>query len=219
MEKLSPIPLVRLALSLESDHIGNGPNQLFKLERQDYLDPKDRSWCSWMSRIPNNKRISELSIPMTHQSISLHTIDSGKGNNYHTVDQDRGVDPMVNPQCQTRSPYEQLCDGIRGMDCRFDTWTQPDEENCLFSVHGVANMGYSGCALFQSLKVFLQRFSSETIFVTLVNERKDNINFASTFQKEFEDFRSIFVDGVQTFPYTRQNVELSKLRGKICVNY
>jgi hypothetical protein len=101
-----------------------------------------------MSHVPDDTRLCQMSIPGTHQSLALHGLnkegmaiprgDAGWTDSniplYSTLDR---VAEWIrdNPRCQNRSTWEQLHEGIRVFDMRFDLWTSKDA-SYLLARHG-----------------------------------------------------------------------------------
>lgn len=147
--------------------------------------------ATWMSNIPDDTKLSHMSLPGTHQSLALHGALSQGGNSHG-----RNLLISDNPRCQNRSPYEQLVDGIRVLDLRFDRWIDHNsgEKDCLFARHGNAlgglagiNEGYSLLAVLHTLKDFLLRYSRETVIVNLDRETNTD-GFFKAFDNDFSVF-------------------------------
>lgn len=175
-------------------------NQWWKLQRDDFDDASDK-WAGWMRNLPDDIRLSMLNIPGTHQSIALHELDIGIGK-------------ITNPHCQNRPPYEQLVEGIRYLDLRFDRWTGQDEQWNLYARHGVAKMGFTLAAVLQSLKIFLQRFPSEVVFIDVRNE-SGTAGFQESWQNDFKFFQDIFFTGGSEQTLRMADLTLGQVRGKV----
>lgn len=80
--------------------------------------PKTKGTASWMSLVPDETRITMLNLVATHESLALHGVDRERADssNYGGMNGTGGY--LDNPRCQNRSPYEQLVDGVRYLDCR-----------------------------------------------------------------------------------------------------
>jgi hypothetical protein len=132
----------------------------FSFRRLDLRDAQIDKTSEWMSHVPDDTFMSQLSIPGTHESLALRP-------------KDLIVRDIDNPRCQSRSPYQQLQGGIRILDCRFDIFDQPDPDlDCLYAYHGDAGVtgaqqGYSCGAMLQSVRLFLTQNPDETVIVSI----------------------------------------------------
>jgi 1-phosphatidylinositol phosphodiesterase len=170
---------------------------MWRLQRDDGLDDRSNRWASWMHNVPDDTRLSMLNIPGTHQSIALH-----------------GIAVSDNPRCQNRPPYEQLCEGIRYLDLRFDRWMGSNEQPSLYARHGVASMGFSLAAVLQSLKIFLQQFPSEVVFISVSNETGTD-GFQESWQNDFRFFKDIFFTNGSDQRPRMADLTLGQVRGKV----
>ena len=190
----------------------NGRNQHWYLDGQAAIDTPKR-FTQWMKHVPDDKKLNMLNFPGTHQSIACQIVFGVK-----------------NPECQERSPCEQLMDGICYTDLRFAVWTVARDttptSTCLFAKHGVAPQGYTWLAFLLSVGVFLRRFPTETIMVAV--NLADDVGKANF----WTDF-SVWWDHNQDLLYTyaqeplqegnprryahksRGDVSLGEVRGKL----
>ncbi|MCJ1441788.1 MAG: hypothetical protein MMC23_002280 [Stictis urceolatum] len=162
--------------------------------------------------------LNTLNIPATHQSLALHA-KALQGEE----DPARYIpNPLDNPRCQNRSPYEQLCAGIRCLDCRFDLWTSTDgEEHCLYAYHGVsavfnAREGYTLAAVLHSVRLFLQQHPTETVIVRVRNETGTS-GFMKAFKNDYDHFNPGFCDAMFFNSRRRcmNEISLDEVRGKM----
>ncbi|WPH04714.1 Hypothetical protein R9X50_00760700 [Acrodontium crateriforme] len=169
------------------------------LERDEQIDSQTRPFAKWMSHVPSDSFLSQLSIPGTHQTIAINDEVFTK-----------------NPLCQRRSVYEQLIDGVRAFDLRLGRFQSPRQPDCLFAVHAFIHEIFCWAAVLQSLKLFLTRFPDETVIVNCRNETGTE-GFAEAF---LEDFRplfdanpSMFLEGGKRI----SDIKLEQARGKIMI--
>ncbi len=145
-------------------NIDGGDNQNWRFER-DYDIAKRSFKVNWMGNVPSDTKLSMLNLVATHESISLQPLPGNwlGGKLFDTFDL---------PVCQTRSPYEQLQLGVRILDLRFDVWKgEKHGESVLYARHGISKQGYTACAVLHSVRLFLNENPSETVIVTVRNEK------------------------------------------------
>ncbi|KEH99981.1 hypothetical protein Z954_14960 [Clostridium botulinum C/D str. BKT2873] len=148
----------------------------------------------WMSKINGNTRLSQLSIPGTHDSMSLYGGDS--------------------VQTQSMSLKTQLNSGIRYLDirCRYINKT-------VFSIHHdmVFQKVMFGNVLNEAID-FLHRNPSETILMRVKQEYSSvsNSEFNATFKSYVDRYKGWFWDNKGN---NMQNPTLDDIRGKIVVLY
>ncbi|AMG31550.1 phospholipase [Grimontia hollisae] len=99
----------------------------------------------WMRAIDGNKRLSEISIPGTHNSLSMHGGDI--------------------PATQTLDVADQLEMGIRYLDVRFKY-----RNNDLWAYHGPISQHQTFDSLLSKVSNFLARNPSETVLIRIQNE-------------------------------------------------
>lgn len=139
-----------------------------------------KDMCSWMSHVPDDTKLCQLTIRSTHQSLALHG---------------------AKQEGQSQGTYLGVRVGIRFLDLRFDRWVFDDslEPACLSARHensgpggmfGV-NEGYSLLAVFFTLTKFLRRFPKETIIVNIKRET-DTDDFLASFLNDFNSFHIAF---------------------------
>lgn len=179
------------------------------------------STAGWMARVPDDTRLCQMSIPGTHQSLALH--GAQQSGLPHLSFPNFGRD---NPRCQNRTPFEQLYEGIRYFDLRFDLWTTTKNDfKSLFARHGDSlkglagvNEGYSLMAVLHSFKVFLAYNAGETLIVNVTRETDaDETDFWIAFFRDIlffqEDYPQMFYRDRSRKDMTQ--VKIGDCRGKI----
>ncbi|MBK5429705.1 phosphatidylinositol-specific phospholipase C domain-containing protein [Bacillus sp. TH30] len=163
---------------------------------------------NWMNKISGNVKISELSIPGTHNSMSRY----GGG----------GLYPDDYIKTQTMDLNTQLNSGIRYLDIRLRK-----ESNTLFrAYHGSVNQNasFSGDIL-DKITAFLRTNPGETVFMRVKNEcdgpgtgKCTDVSTTKTWAQIFEDsyynnasYSNYFWKGIS------DNPTLNEVRGKIIV--
>lgn len=149
----------------------------------------------WMSYIDGNKRLSELTIPGTHDT-GTWTLIPGPA------------------KCQTMTLEQQLNSGIRFLDIRLERGTHSDK--VLWVYHGVfsANLSFSG-KIMNICNQFLIDNPTETILMSIKNESdpSDDNNKDKFYDDLFSDVN------IYHFPnlfYTENRIpSLNEVRGKI----
>ena len=142
----------------------------------------------WMKCIPDNRWISHINLPGTHETCARH------GFGGFAV-------------CQNRSIDEQLLQGIRFLDIR--CWhTQKT-----FSIyHGSENQHLNFSDVLQSCIHFLNAHASETI-IMLVNEENDpEDNDGESFEYRFKQYIAPYMD---RFHLKNATPQLGDIRNKI----
>ncbi|AFU17338.1 putative two domain protein (plasmid) [Bacillus thuringiensis MC28] len=150
----------------------------------------------WMGRIPDSRRISELSIPGTHGSMALHGGVAG------TIG-----DIAIN---QTMNLETQLNSGIRYIDIRCRHY-----HNNFAIHHGrIYQHAFFGSHVLEPVISFLRRNPSETILMRIKEEYNPTGN-TRTFSETFESF---WTPNQRYFwTPTGSNPTLGEVRGRIIV--
>ena len=154
----------------------------------------DLEKTNWMSKLNNNFRMSDLSLPGTHDTMAFY-----------------GGDAV---QCQSVNLLEQLNSGIRVLDIRCRHIAD------IFAIHHgvVFQNAYFGDVL-DTVQEFLETNPSETIFMRIQkehNEEKVTRSFEDTFKIAYWEPRSnLFWNPNKSTNKT--NPKLSETRGKIVV--
>jgi 1-phosphatidylinositol phosphodiesterase len=151
----------------------------FTIKDKNY-DPK-----SWMERLANNKFLSEITIPGTHDTVASSSIVSAA-------------------KCQDLSTTAQLNAGIRFLDIRCRM-----VDNKLLLFHGIVPQGGDLQGILDELRNFLSINKSETILMSLKNEGSNDLDFANVFIKEYLRNNSDLFYRQDYIP------KLSEVRGKI----
>lgn len=116
---------------------------------------------NWMSTINRDLNISRMSIPGTHNSLSLYGGDI--------------------PKTQTLDIPSQLEMGIRYLDVRFKL-----RNNNLLAYHGPVYQYSTFNDLLFNVSAFLKAHPSETVLIRIQNEDGSNV-YAEEFYKKFND--------------------------------
>ncbi|WP_291582430.1 phosphatidylinositol-specific phospholipase C [Clostridium sp. UBA6640] len=190
MKKIKPIILTSVLfllltskIAIAHDHSGYSHDKSIGYENQ-----------NWMSKIDGSTKLSQLSIPGTHDTMSLYGGDS--------------------VQTQSMNLETQLKSGIRYLDirCRYINET-------VFSIHHgfVYQEAMFGDVLNETID-FLRRNPSETILMRVKQE------YSSVSDSEFNDTFKSYVNRYNDWFWDNngnnmQNPTLDEIRGKIVVLY
>lgn len=148
----------------------------------------------WMSQLPDSTRISEMSIPGTHDTMAH------KANLL-------GAD---NARTQSMTLPQQLYSGIRYIDIR------AKYKNTYFQInHGITDTGYTFNDVMLSLRQYLKENPSETIFMRFKQEDSSasDDQMKKLFSQYYNEYESIFWKPKQS--ENSQNPQLRELRGKV----
>ncbi|PLW08145.1 hypothetical protein PCANC_22627 [Puccinia coronata f. sp. avenae] len=142
---------------------------------------KSRNFSNWMSHLPDEVSISELTIPGSHQSCSTYGWPIG--------------------QCQSRSLARQLNDGIRFLDIRLalpiktsSSKKQKPESKTettgkLVAYHGIQSQVIKFQQILKILDDFLNSEPTETIIISIKRENHtDSELFKEALRREFIEF-------------------------------
>ncbi len=145
---------------------------------------------SWMSGLSDNLRVSELSLPGTHQTLSFY-----------------GGDVV---QTQSISLSDQLISGIRVLDIRVRQIADA------FAIHhgSVYQEKFFGSGVMVPVINFLTLHPSETVFMRIKSEHTPKNN-TLTFNEVFQQYKSIY-NAILWHP-TSDNPELGDIRGKVVI--
>ncbi|MDY7965670.1 phosphatidylinositol-specific phospholipase C domain-containing protein [Bacillus thuringiensis] len=198
-----------------SDLIGEC-NRYKRVNVKDIFDPCQRFWepgfsdCpttptksrpmnlyTWMKDISDNTRLSNLSIPGTHDSMAT-----------------RATMPTTPPftETHTLSLWNQLSTGIRFLDIRLKY-----ENGALACYHGIVWLGKYFDYVLQQIKRYLETYPSETIYMRIAQE---NSNAPVTdFVSSVRNSTDHYANGLR---YTggainNQNPTLAQTRGKFVI--
>jgi len=135
---------------------------------------------AWMSNIPDNKYLYELTIPGTHQSYARY------GNNAFAA-------PFA--ICQDWTVKKQLEEGIRFFDVRFRPFRKG------FTVHhGAIWQKKDGEDVFREFTDFLKRNPRETLLISYKDETNGNPTISP--EPGSDDFKSILTSHLYNNRYT-----------------
>ena len=123
-----------------------------------------KKYVDWMSRQPDDVRLSELSLPGTHDSCALHD-----GLSFGFA------------KCQTWSLEDQLKAGIRFIDIRCRHMNDR-----LFIYHGIIDQQMTFEEVRDICKKFLQEHPTECIVMS-VKEESSRVNTTRSFAASFSD--------------------------------
>lgn len=164
--------------------------------------------ANWMSKIPGDKKISQLSIPGTHNSMSRY----GGGGLY--------PDDFIKTQLMDLST--QLNSGIRYLDIRL----RKDSNTSMSAYHGSVNQNasFSGDIL-DKVKAFLQANPNETVVMRVKNECNGPGTGKCTDAPTSKTWAQVFEDTYYNNPSysnyfwkgSSNNPTLNEVRGKIVV--
>ena len=154
----------------------------------------------WMATLPDDKRLSELSLPGTHNSLSFY-----------------GGDIV---QTQSMSLTNQLLSGIRVLDIRVRHFYDK------FAIHHgfVFQNAYFGPDVMAPITAFLAANPTETVLMRLREEYTAQGNTRS-FEKTFQYYKSLYGDFIWTPPADSRSFWsppppspiLDNVRGKIVI--
>ncbi|OAV96853.1 hypothetical protein PTTG_05770 [Puccinia triticina 1-1 BBBD Race 1] len=146
---------------------------------------KSRNFSNWMSQLPDQLPISEITIPGSHQSCAIYGW------------------PVA--RCQTRSLARQLRDGIRFLDIRLALSTKKKqnpnskmgESGKLVAYHGIQSQVITFQEILRILNDFLRDQPTETVIVSI--KRESNSDTASVFKKILLDEFIGFYESEENF--------------------
>lgn len=140
----------------------------------------------WMKSVSDNTRLSDLSIPGTHDSVAKLSL------------------PYA--QCQTKSIYEQLKMGVRFLDIRCKKIA-----GALICFHGDVPLGDTLNNVLEDCGKFLRNYPSETIIFSLKDE-KGSGDFDECFRDKYythKDYKHLFHEYADEIP------RLGECRGQL----
>ena len=148
----------------------------------------DRS-SEWMKYVDDNIKLTELSIPGTHDSGARHSIGDVAG------------------KCQDMSIADQLASGVRFLDIRLKL-----SNNQLVVVHNFVDQNLSFEDVIEDLVSFIEKNNSETLIISIKEDASPSnstISFDSALVKQLSPHKELFVFD-DALPVT-----LGEARGKI----
>ncbi len=153
----------------------------------------------WMGALRNDLRLSDLTIPGTHESMSLH-----------------GTDYVKN---QTMDLWSQLVSGVRVLDirCAIVEIRNPTEPpGAFFNIyHGIIYQKANFDDVLRTVVEFLRQNRGETVLMRVKQERtNDPDRFEDVFRRRYWDKKE-YKD--HFWKWTSENPTLGELRSKIVV--
>lgn len=152
---------------------------------------KETDASHWMSKVADNMKITEMSIPGTHDSGALHSIADVAG------------------KCQDLTIREQLKIGVRFLDIRLQLVR--DE---LRVVHSFVDQASSFSEVMEDIAQFLRENPSEMLIVSIKEDAdavESTLSFSNAVSREVKPYESIVAAG-NALPET-----LGEARGKVWV--
>lgn len=158
--------------------------------------PYIEQYVDWMITIPDSRRLSEISLPGTHDTMAY---DSSL--------------PFGNiARTQTMNLEQQLNSGIRYLDIRL-----AHKETYFQLHHGVVDLGYNFDYVLQTVISFLNRYPTETVIMRIKQEHtsENDRKMLELFTKYYDKYKDSLWDRENSEnPY---NPKLFELRGKILI--
>ena len=143
----------------------------------------------WMKDIPDETKISEMTIPGTHDSCSLFGICCAR--------------------TQTWTLVEQMKAGIRFFDIRLRRIN-----DTLRAYHGFVDQKETFDTILAYAFDFLEKNPTETIMMEVISEY-DPKNCTKSFAELYDEYTRSYSDKI--VPYENKDTELGKIRGKLFV--
>ncbi|WP_415325442.1 phosphatidylinositol-specific phospholipase C [Chryseobacterium sp. MMS23-Vi53] len=155
----------------------------------------ETSTQNWMNRLDGKKKLTEFTIPGTHDSATYDTI-------------------FMPAQCQKMSFTDQLNSGIRFLDFRLKRGYDADTDHVLWFYHGAVGLNLHFGQVINMLVDFLKRHPSETIIMSVKNESDPKSE--SKQEKFYDDFKITISNNYPSFFYRENKIPtLDQVRGKI----
>jgi hypothetical protein len=144
---------------------------------------------NWMKDIPDETKISEMTIPGTHDSCSLFGICCAR--------------------TQTWTLVEQMKAGIRYFDIRLRRIN-----DTLRAYHGFVDQKETFDSILVYAFDFLEKNPTETIMMEVISEY-DPKNSTKSFAELYNEYTRSYSEKI--VPYENKDIELGKIRGKLFV--
>ena len=144
---------------------------------------------SWMKNIPDSTKLSEMTIPGTHDSCSLYGICCAR--------------------TQTWTLLEQMRAGIRYFDIRLRLYN-----NTLRAFHAFVDQIDTFDIILVYALEFLYHNPSETIIFQIITEYKPK-NCTKTMEELFEEYTKFYKNKI--YIYENKDITLGQIRGKIFI--
>ena len=148
-----------------------------------------RHHLDWMKDIPDNTRLSQMTIPGTHDSCSLFGICCAR--------------------TQTWTLVEQMRAGLRFFDIRLRRI-----DNTLRAYHGFVDQKETFDHILAYAFDFLDKNPTETIIMEIISEY-DPKNSTKSFRELYEDDTKTYNDKIVS--YNNKDITLGEIRGKLLV--
>ena len=148
-----------------------------------------RHHLDWMKDIPDNTRLSQITIPGTHDSCSLFGICCAR--------------------TQTWTLVEQMRAGLRYFDIRLRRI-----DNTLRAYHGFIDQKETFDHILAYAFDFLDKNPTETIIMEIISEY-DPKNSTKSFRELYEDDTKTYNDKIVS--YNNKDITLGEIRGKLFV--
>lgn len=147
--------------------------------------------AGWMNRLPDNKKVSELSLPGTHDSMAWKS-------NLLGADITR---------TQTMTLEDQLISGIRVLDIRVK-YNYGKSFDCH---HGIVYLGYNFDDVLKTISNFLKNNPTESVFMRFSQESSNATDreMETLFYDYYSKYKDIFYTG------NSENPTLGEIRGKL----
>ena len=143
----------------------------------------------WMKDVPDKTKVSEMTIPGTHDSCSLFGICCAR--------------------TQTWTLVEQMKAGIRYFDIRLRRI-----DNTLRAYHGFVDQKETFDAILAYCFDFLEKYPSETIMMEVISEY-DPKNCDKSFAELYDEYTKTYTDKIVS--YENKDITLGEIRGKLFV--
>jgi len=144
---------------------------------------------NWMKDIPDDTKLSEMTIPGTHDSMSLFGICCAR--------------------TQTWTLVEQMKAGLRYFDIRLRRIN-----NTLRAYHGFVDQKETFDSILVYAFDFLEKNPSETIMFELISEY-DAKNCEKSFVELYEEYTQSYKDKIKS--YENRDITMGEIRGKLFV--
>ena len=146
---------------------------------------------SWMKNIPDHTRISEMTIPGTHNSCALYGICCAR--------------------TQTWTLLEQMKAGIRFFDIRLRLYN-----NTLRAFHGFVDQIDTFDVILLYAIQFLNQNPSETIIMQIITEYTPK-NCTKKMPELYEEYTLNYKNNIYEYDFNNEDITLGDIRGKIFI--
>ncbi|WP_250278701.1 phosphatidylinositol-specific phospholipase C domain-containing protein [[Clostridium] colinum] len=150
----------------------------------------------WMKYVDGNMKISELSIPGTHDSMAYRS----------------DLSAIDNTRTQTMNLRQQLESGIRYIDIR----VKDNGNNNFVLHHGPVYLGFSFDYVLDELHKFLNEYPSESVFMRIKQEQSSSSDekMLQIFSKYYSKYNNLFWKKEDR---DTENPTLDEVRGKVVI--